>query len=128
MSRFESELQVVADRVVEQARPGEQIEAFVARGGETEVRVYQGDVEHFVSAQSEGVGIRVIRDGRTGFAYAGTLDEDAIREDIRATVRARGEDPLEFAMKDVHTLNDQPMRLGRWVDLAREVCAEAGFV
>ena len=59
MSAFESELQAVADRVVEQARPGEQVEAFVARGGETEVRVYQGDVEHFVSAQSEGIGIRV---------------------------------------------------------------------
>ena len=70
----------MADRVVEQARPGEQIEAFVSRGGETEVRVYDGDVEHFVSAQSEGIGIRVINEGRTGFAYAGTLDEDAIRE------------------------------------------------
>ena len=68
MSGFESELQAVADRVVAQAGAGEQIEAFIARGGETEVRVYQGDVEHFVSAQSEGIGIRVIRDGRTGFA------------------------------------------------------------
>ncbi len=80
MSRFESELQAIVDRVVDAAAPGEQVEAFASRGGETEVRVYQGDVEHFVSAQSEGIGIRVIRDGRTGFAYAGTLDEDAIRE------------------------------------------------
>ena len=52
-----AELQAVADRVVEQAAAGEQIEAFVSRGGETEVRVYQGDVEHFVSAQAEGIGI-----------------------------------------------------------------------
>jgi PmbA protein len=95
VSRFESELQVVADRVVGQARPGEQIEAFVARGGETEVRIYQGDVEHFVSAQSEGVGIRVIRDGRTGFAYAGTLDEDAIRE-----VLAEARDNVQFGTVD----------------------------
>ncbi len=75
-----AELQAVADRVVEQARAGEQIEAFVSRGGETEVRVHQGDVEHFVSAQAEGIGIRVVKDGRTGFAYAGTLDEAAVRE------------------------------------------------
>jgi len=54
----------------------------------------------------------------------GHFDEDAIREDLRATLRAVGDGPLEFAMKDVHTLNDEPMRLGRWVDLAREVCAE----
>lgn len=60
------------------------------RGGETEVRVYEGDVEHFVSAQSEGVGIRIIREGRTGFAYAATLDESAIAEvldDARDNVR-----------------------------------------
>ena len=59
-----SDLLPIAERVVEQAKRGEQVEAFVARGGETEVRVYEGDVEHFVSAQSEGIGIRVIRDGQ----------------------------------------------------------------
>lgn len=95
MSDFESELQVVADRVIEQVRSGEQIEAFVARGGETEVRVYEGDVEHFVSAQSEGIGIRVIVDGRTGFAYAGTLDEPAIAE-----VLAEARDNVQFGTVD----------------------------
>ena len=75
-----AELQAIADRVVERAAPGEQLEAYVSRGGETEIRVYEGDVEHFVSAQSEGIGIRVVRDGRTGFAYAGTLDEAAVAE------------------------------------------------
>ena len=44
VSRFESELQAVADRVVEQAESGEQIEAFVARGGETHLRIYQCDI------------------------------------------------------------------------------------
>ncbi len=94
-ARFESELQVVADRVVEQAKAGEQIEAFVSRGGETEIRVYEGDVEHFVSAQSEGIGIRVIDGGRTGFAYAGTLDADAIAE-----VLAQARDNVQFGTVD----------------------------
>ena len=40
MSGFESELQAVADRVIAQAKPGEQVEAFVTRGGETDVRIY----------------------------------------------------------------------------------------
>jgi PmbA protein len=75
-----SDLQDIADRIVAHAAPGEQVEAYVSRGGETEVRVYQGAVEHFVSAASEGVGIRVIRDGRTGFAYAGTLDAAAVAD------------------------------------------------
>ncbi len=90
-----AELQAVADRVVEQAAAGEHIEAFVARGGETEIRVYQGDIEHFVSAQSEGIGIRVIRDGRTGFAYSGTLDEPAIAE-----VLAEARSNVEFGTVD----------------------------
>ena len=94
-AQFESELQAIADRVVEQAKAGEQIEAFVSRGGETEVRVYEGDVEHFVSAQSEGIGIRVIDGGRTGFAYAGTLDADAI-----ADVLAQARDNVQFGTVD----------------------------
>ena len=95
MSDETSELLAIADRVVAQARPGEQVEAFVARGGDTEVRVYQGEVEHFVSAQSEGIGIRIIRDGRTGFAYAGTLQEAAIVE-----VLAEARDNVAFGTVD----------------------------
>lgn len=76
------ELDRLAARIVERAMPGEQLEAYVSRSGETQVRVYEGDVEHFVSAQSEGVGVRIIREGRTGFAYAGTLEEAAVDEVI----------------------------------------------
>jgi len=89
------ELQAIADRVVAQATSGEQIEAYVGRGGETAIRVYQGEVEHFVSAQSEGVGIRVIKDGRTGFAYAGTLEASAVAE-----VLAEARDNVQFGTID----------------------------
>ena len=95
MSNEVPELQALADAVVAQAKPGEQIEAYVSRGGETAIRVYEGEVEHFVSAQSEGVGIRVIRDGRTGFAYAGTLNPDAIAE-----VLADARDNVAFGTPD----------------------------
>jgi PmbA protein len=94
-SGSQAELQAVADRVVAQAHPGEQVEAFAMRGGETEVRVYEGEVEHFVSAQSEGLGIRVVRDGRTGFAYAATLDERSIAE-----VLADARDNVQFGTVD----------------------------
>ena len=55
----------LADKIVAQAQAGEQVEAYVSRGQETSVRVYEGEVEQFTSAQSEGIGIRVIRNGRT---------------------------------------------------------------
>ena len=89
------DLQAVADRIVAQAKKGEHIEAYVGRGGETSVRVYESALEHFVSAQSEGVGIRVIKDGRTGTAYAGTLDDKAIAE-----VLADARDNVQFGTPD----------------------------
>ena len=90
-----TDLQSIVDAVVAQAQPGEAIEAYAARGSETDIRVYQGEVEHFVSAQSEGIGIRVIRDGRTGFAYAGVLDATAVAE-----VLAEARDNVEFGSSD----------------------------
>ena len=89
------QLQAIADRVVAMAQPGEHIEAYVSRDAETDIRVYEGDVEHFVAAQTEGVGIRVIRDGRTGFAYAGVLDEAAVAE-----VLAEARDNVQFGTPD----------------------------
>jgi PmbA protein len=89
------ELLALAERVVAMAGPGEQVEAYVSRGLSTEVRVYEGEVEHFVSAQSEGIGIRVIRGGRTGTSYAGTLDEKIVAE-----VLAEARDNLGFAEVD----------------------------
>lgn len=76
------DLRALARRVVEQARPDEQLEVFVARGTSTSVKAYQGDVESLTSAQSQGVGIRVIRDHRQGFAHCGTLDADAVADTL----------------------------------------------
>jgi hypothetical protein len=54
-------------------------------------------------------------------------NEDLIREDLRMTLRIAGGCPLELVMKDVHTLCGQSWRLGRWVEIAREVSAEFGY-
>ncbi len=133
MSGREQELLALADRVVAQARPGEHVEAFVSRGGETEVRVYEGDVEHFVSAQSEGIGIRVVRDGRTGFAYAATLDDAAVAEvldEARDNVAfGTVDDAAGVAEPDGVPVTDQPLwndelagfDTDRKIDLAKEL-------
>ncbi len=54
-------------------------------------------------------------------------DEDAIREDVRTTLKAAKGCNIEIVMKDVHTLAGEPWRAGRWVALAREVIAEEGY-
>ncbi len=91
------ELQQVADRVVAMAAPGEQVEAVVGWSRDTEVRAYDGEVEHFVSADSAGVGIRVISEGRQGLSWAGVLDEAALAECL-----AEARDNATFGSVDPH--------------------------
>jgi PmbA protein len=85
----------VGDRVVAMAGPGEQVEAVAVRGFDTEIKVYEGEIESLSSAQSQGVGIRVIADGRQGFAYAGTLEEEVLGETL-----AEARDNAAFATPD----------------------------
>ena len=91
------ELFSIADRLLAGARSGEQIEIVVARSRDTQVRVYSGQVESLSSAESQGVGIRVIADRRQGFAYAGTLDAQAIDEAV-----AEARDNAGFSTADEH--------------------------
>lgn len=87
----------VARRVVGWAADGEQVEAFVVRARETEVRAYEGEVESLTVAESEGMGVRVVRDNRQGFAYAGTLEVAALEEALRES-----RDNARFATADEH--------------------------
>jgi hypothetical protein len=48
------------------------------------------------------------------------FDEQAIREDLRHTLQLAGGQALEFVMKDTHTVEHQPQRLTRWVQIAFE--------
>jgi len=91
------QLFAVADTIVAKAKPGEQIEVVVARGRETEVKVYQGEIEAFTSATSQGYGVRIIADQRQGFAYAGSLDADSFDE-----VVAEARDNATFGTVDEH--------------------------
>jgi PmbA protein len=90
-----ADLLAVADRVVAMAAPGEQVEAVVVRGTDTEIKVYGGEVESLSSARSQGVGVRVVVDGRQGFAYAGTLDDAVLAETL-----AEARDNAGFATHD----------------------------
>lgn len=78
-----TELLDIATRVAGWANRDEQVEAFVVHESETEVRAYEGEIESLTRAESRGIGVRVIVEGKQGYAYAGTLDEDALAETLR---------------------------------------------
>ncbi len=72
----------VADRLVAMAGGDEQLEAYVARSTDTQVRIYEGEVEQLAVADTQGVGVRIVRDGRQGFAYCGSFDPAALAETV----------------------------------------------
>ncbi|PZS15592.1 MAG: hypothetical protein DLM54_12475 [Acidimicrobiales bacterium] len=90
-------LSEMAGRIVSWAHAGEEVEAYVARGRDTSVRVFGGEIESLSSAESAGVGIRVVLGARQGFAYAGSLDEDILAETL-----AEARDNAAFATPDEH--------------------------
>ena len=83
----EDELLALADRVVARALPGEELEAVVTWSHDTEIRAHGGEVEHFVEADSAGLGVRVIRDGRQGLSWVGALDDEAALAECVAEAR-----------------------------------------
>jgi len=85
----------LARRLVGQSQPGEQIEVCAGSAVRTEVRVHGGRVESLTVAESRGVGVRLIVDGREGFAHAGTFDADVVDELV-----AEARDNAAFAEPD----------------------------
>lgn len=83
MTRDLNDLAAVA---VAAARDGEAVEAYAEESRHTDVEARKGEVEGLTSAESRGLGVRLIAGGRLGFAYAA----DPSDEEILATVeRAR---------------------------------------
>jgi PmbA protein len=92
-----ADLADVAARVIDWAGDDEEVEAYAARARDTTVRVFGGDVESLSSAESAGVGVRVVIGNRQGFAYTGSLEEADI-----ADVLAEARDNAAFATPDEH--------------------------
>lgn len=85
-----TDLAAVVGSVVARAQLGESVEAYATHEIETDVRVFEGEVESLTSAESAGVGVRVVSGDRQGFAYAGSLSEELVRaalEDARDNAR-----------------------------------------
>ena len=53
------------------------------------------------------------------------FNEAGIRADLRRTLHAAKGQPLEVILKDTHTVQSEPRRLSRWVEIAREEVARA---
>src|SRR5437763_17026633 len=69
-------------KIAGEAGAGEQVEAYAARAKGIEVKVFGGEVESLASENVDGIGVRIVVDGRQGFAWAGSLDPDMVAETL----------------------------------------------
>ena len=97
-----SELVAMAERLLDGAA-GEEIEVVLSRGASTSVEVHDGEVESFTSAGSAAAGVRVLSEGRLGFASCGTLDPEVLRETV-----AEARDNCRFSEADEHNAIGRP--------------------
>jgi PmbA protein len=88
---------------VESAEAGEAVEAYAEESRRTEASALRGEVEGLEFSESRGVGVRVIREARLGYAWAADPDADDIREVVR---RARENSALGAA--DEHNVLPEP--------------------
>ena len=86
----------IVQRLAGEAAAGEGVEAYAQQATRTEVNAFDGEIERLTSASSSGIGIRVVRDGRLGYAYTADLSEEGLREclaEARANLEVSTEDP-----------------------------------
>lgn len=81
------ELLELLDRVVDHAEGDESVEAYGIDETETTVQAYEGAVESLSSARTRGVGVRIISEGRVGYAYTADLGDRSLAE-VVAEARA----------------------------------------
>jgi PmbA protein len=78
------ELEDIAKAIIASASEGEEIEVVLGRSTSTEVVVYKGEIESLTQSTEEGVTVRVLRDGRVGYATLGSLDQKLVKSCVKS--------------------------------------------
>ncbi len=71
----------IAESVIAQAKKeGFESEAYINVGSQTQISVDRGEVEKLSNAGSKGIGVRVVRDGKMGYAYTSDFSPESIKK------------------------------------------------
>ncbi|MFL5766641.1 MAG: TldD/PmbA family protein [Actinomycetota bacterium] len=100
---------------IDAAEGDEAVEAYGAESRHTEVRTRAREVEGLTFSETRGIGIRVVSDGKLGYAYAA----DPSVDEVRSTV-ARARENVAFAMPDEFNVLPLPGSAEPMPDIFRE--------
>ncbi|RMG80739.1 MAG: TldD/PmbA family protein, partial [Chloroflexi bacterium] len=104
----------LAKRVVEAAAaPGRDVEVYISRDRELTIQMSRGQVEKLSQSGSHGMGVRVIQDGKVGYAYTSDLSEESIERTWRAAVElSEVATPDEYrALPDPEPIPDEDLQI-----------------
>lgn len=88
----------LATALVERGTGREEVEAFLTHSKTFNCRAFGGEVESLTSAEPRGAGVRVVVDGRVGFAYTTELSKEGLDELVEeARTNSRYTSPDEAA-------------------------------
>lgn len=91
-----SDLLELAASVAAQALSGEDVEAFAIHSVSASVSVFEQEIEKLSSSETRGVGVRVVVDGRLGFASTSDLSPDGLAYalgEARSNAELASQDP-----------------------------------
>ena len=112
------DLQDLCRVAVESAEGDEAVEAYAQESRRTEASALRGEVEGLEFSESRGVGVRVVRDGRLGYAWAADPDAGDVREIVR-----RARENAALAAEDEHHVLPEPAEWRPIPELFREASA-----
>ncbi len=79
-------LQIAHDVVKAAGASGVEAEAYIAVGNETQIQVRQGEVEKLSYAGSKGLGVRVICEGKMGYAHTSDFSPASLTKTVEAAL------------------------------------------
>ncbi|MEZ4869733.1 MAG: TldD/PmbA family protein [Caldilineaceae bacterium] len=79
-------MQIARDVVKAASAGGAEAEAYLAIGSETEIQVRSGEVEKLSYAGSKGLGVRVIRAGKMGYAHTSDFTPESLHKTVQAAL------------------------------------------
>lgn len=106
-------MQLAQEIVRKTAAHGVEAEVLITDDVETEIRVDRGEVEKLSQSGSFGLGVRVIKNGRTGYAYTSDFSDTGIEQTVQAAVElAEIASPDEFrALPDPQPIPQEDLKI-----------------
>lgn len=79
-------LELAKSIVAKAATDGAEVEVFITDSIETKIKIRAQEVEQLSQSGSRGIGVRVIRNGQTGYAYTSDFSDEGIEKTWRAAL------------------------------------------